>query len=214
MHRFILCQNYMMFLLVLNPPPPYFEAEYCLFCGRRRVAVARYRMICLVLILITVELSGVRPKTKLLLTDFFRLQVRAGRIILNVKQTQTSTMYILHSLKLMPVHDYFMYRKLILTFKVLNNLTPQYLNVFKLVSQISTRTTRQSISNTLFYIPKARTEYLKRSFSISSAIFGTNFQSLSDFLVVLHHLSRTICNTIWMCDIAIFIAGAKHWLFT
>ena len=30
------------------PPPSYFEAEYCLFCGRRRVAVARYRMICLV----------------------------------------------------------------------------------------------------------------------------------------------------------------------
>ena len=29
--------------------PPYFEAEYCLFFGRRRVAVARYRMICLVL---------------------------------------------------------------------------------------------------------------------------------------------------------------------
>ena len=28
------------------------EAEYCLFCGRRRVAVARYRMICLVLIYI------------------------------------------------------------------------------------------------------------------------------------------------------------------
>ena len=28
--------------------PPYFEAEYCLFCGRRRVAVARYRMICIV----------------------------------------------------------------------------------------------------------------------------------------------------------------------
>ena len=48
MHRFILCQNYMMFLLVLTRPP-YFESKYCLFCGRRRVAVARYRMICLVL---------------------------------------------------------------------------------------------------------------------------------------------------------------------
>ena len=48
-HRFILCQNYMMFLLVLTPPP-YFEAEYCSLCGRRRVAVARYRMICLVLV--------------------------------------------------------------------------------------------------------------------------------------------------------------------
>ena len=32
-------------------PPPYLEAEYCLFCGRRRVAVARYRMICLVSVL-------------------------------------------------------------------------------------------------------------------------------------------------------------------
>ena len=30
-------------------PPSYFQAEYCLFCGRRRVTVARYRMICLVL---------------------------------------------------------------------------------------------------------------------------------------------------------------------
>ena len=29
--------------------PHYFEAEYCLFCGRQRLAVARYRMICLVL---------------------------------------------------------------------------------------------------------------------------------------------------------------------
>ena len=29
--------------------PPYFEDEYCLFSGRR-VAVARYRMICLVLV--------------------------------------------------------------------------------------------------------------------------------------------------------------------
>ena len=28
--------------------PPYFEAVYCFICGRRRVAVARYRMICLV----------------------------------------------------------------------------------------------------------------------------------------------------------------------
>ena len=31
-------------------PPPYFEAVYCFICGRRRVAVARYRMICLVIV--------------------------------------------------------------------------------------------------------------------------------------------------------------------
>ena len=57
-----LCQNYTMFLLVLYPPPPYFEAEYCLFCGRRRVAVARYRMICFVLMKIYFNLL---PKTLL-----------------------------------------------------------------------------------------------------------------------------------------------------
>ena len=32
------------------PPPPYIEDMYCFICGRRRVAVARYRMIYLVLL--------------------------------------------------------------------------------------------------------------------------------------------------------------------
>ena len=40
-HQFILCLNYMMFLLV----SPSFETVYCYICGRRRVVVARYRMI-------------------------------------------------------------------------------------------------------------------------------------------------------------------------
>ena len=31
------------------PPPPSFEAVHCFICGRGRVAVARYQMICLVL---------------------------------------------------------------------------------------------------------------------------------------------------------------------
>ena len=40
----ILCQNYMMFQLVLYPPPLSFEPVCCFVCGRRRVAVARYWM--------------------------------------------------------------------------------------------------------------------------------------------------------------------------
>ena len=40
----------MMFPMVFLPPPPYLEAVYCFICGCRRVAVARYRMICLVLL--------------------------------------------------------------------------------------------------------------------------------------------------------------------
>ena len=44
--------NHSMKIQVARPgiePRSSFEAEYCLFRGRRRVAVARYRMICLVL---------------------------------------------------------------------------------------------------------------------------------------------------------------------
>ena len=31
-------------------PTSYFETVYCFICGRQRVAVARYRMICLVIV--------------------------------------------------------------------------------------------------------------------------------------------------------------------
>ena len=62
---------------------------------------------------------------------------------------------------------------LILAFKVLHNMTPDYLNVFKFVHQVSTRTTRQSASNLLF-IPRARTEYYKISFTVSGTFMWNN----------------------------------------
>jgi hypothetical protein len=65
------------------------------------------------------------------------------------------------------INDYFVDSKCILTYKVLNNLTPEYLNVFQYVSQVSSRITRQSVNNLLF-VPKAKTEYYRRSFVISS----------------------------------------------
>ena len=42
------CPNYMIFLWFCTPPLS-FETVYCFICDRRRVAVARYRMSCLVL---------------------------------------------------------------------------------------------------------------------------------------------------------------------
>jgi hypothetical protein len=69
----------------------------------------------------------------------------------------------------MPINDYFVYRKCILTYKVLNNLTPEYLNVFQYVSQVSSRITRQSVNNLLF-VPKAKTEYYRRSFGTKSKL--------------------------------------------
>ena len=52
-------------------------------------------------------------------------------------------------------------------------MTPEYLNVFKFIRQVSTRTTRQSASNLLF-IPRARTEYYERSFTVSAAFMWNN----------------------------------------
>ena len=53
---FFLCRGFChrtesdLFLFVFVALPPSFEAGYCYICGRRRVAVARYRMICLALL--------------------------------------------------------------------------------------------------------------------------------------------------------------------
>ena len=108
-------------------------------------------------------------KNKVFIDRLFKLQKRASRIILKVKVTQTPTADIFRVLKWMPIHDYFIYRKMVLTFKVLKNLTPEYLNVFTFVHQISTRTTRNS-ENGILYIPRFRTEYFKRSFKVSSTL--------------------------------------------
>ena len=64
-------------------------------------------------------------------------------------------------------------------------MTPDYLNVFKFVHQVSTRTTRQSASNLLF-IPRARTEYYKRSFTVSAAFMWNN---LPEFIRNCRNLS-------------------------
>lgn len=98
----------------------------------------------------------------------FKLQKRAARIILKEKCVMTPSVVLFNKLKWMPMPDYFVYRKAILVFKSLNHLVPEYLNVFKYVHQISTRSTRQS-SHNLLYIPKSKTEYYKKSFVISGS---------------------------------------------
>lgn len=103
----------------------------------------------------------------------FRLQKRAARVILNVQNVMTPSDVMFSKLRWMPIPDYFLYRKAILVFKVLHQLTPEYLNVFKFVNQVSTRSTRQSVNN-LLYVPKARTEYYRRSFIISGSVLWNN----------------------------------------
>ena len=95
----------------------------------------------------------------------FKLQKRAPRIILGVRDVLTPTHTLLRQLKWMPLLDYFIFRKLVLTFKVLHQMTPEYLSLFKYVHEVHTRVTRQSLDRTLLFIPRARMEYFKRSFN-------------------------------------------------
>ena len=69
----------------------------------------------------------------------------------------------------MSLPDYYTFRKLILVFKILHNLTLDYRNVYKYVHQVSIGSMRFSTSNPL-YVPRARTQYFKRSFNVSAAI--------------------------------------------
>ena len=107
----------------------------------------------------------------------FKLQKRAARIILEVRDVLTPTHTILRQLKWMPLLDYFIFRKLILTFKVLHQMSPEYLNIFKYVHEVHTRVTRQSLDRTLLFIPRARTEYFKRSFVLSCSVLWNNLTS-------------------------------------
>ena len=64
-------------------------------------------------------------------------------------------------------------------------MTPDYLNVFKFIRQVSTRTTGQIASNLLF-IPRARTEYYKRYFTVSAAFM---WNDLPEFIRNCSNLS-------------------------
>ena len=94
----------------------------------------------------------------------FELQKRAARIVLYTCETVYYSKCWYVFIFEMDTYKWLFYLQetYILTFNVLHNMTPDYLNVFKFVHQVSTRTSRQSASNLLF-IPRVRTEYYKGS---------------------------------------------------
>ena len=53
---YVTSSNYKMFPLVCNPPL-YFEVVNCFICGRRRMAVARYRMVYLVFFFLNLSIG-------------------------------------------------------------------------------------------------------------------------------------------------------------
>jgi hypothetical protein len=75
------------------------------------------------------------PKNNSNIDRLLKLQKRAARIILNVSEITTPSSILFQNLKWMPINDYFVYRKCFITYKVLNNLTPEYLNVFTIENE-------------------------------------------------------------------------------
>ena len=103
----------------------------------------------------------------------------------------------------MSLPDYYTFRKLIFVFKILYNLTPDYLNVFKYVHQVSIRSTRLSTSNSL-YVPRARTFV----FSIRSRWFRHNAQSRDDIKKKLSIIKKETC----IEDIWIHLVRKTQWI--
>lgn len=109
------------------------------------------------------------PRRETFIEELSERQKTAVSIISKEKVTKISSTHF-HDLKLMPVESFFKFQKLMLLFKILYLKESQeykYLNL-KWVDQVSTKETRNR-NKCKLYEPKARTEYYKQSFKISSA---------------------------------------------
>ena len=100
--RFMLCLNYMMLPFILNPPS--FKAMFCYICGRRRVAVVRYRMICLVLDLYNMDTNSHRQ---------FQVNISKDSREIFTNSNNSSEKYVKHNnggTWLVLPHDKFIYQ--------------------------------------------------------------------------------------------------------
>lgn len=96
-----------------------------------------------------------------------KLQKRAARIILHA-DFNTSSAHMFKELGWLSIADRLKYNKAILTYRALNNLTPEYISkLLKPMSGVHTLNLRSSENGSL-YVPKARTTLYERSFSCSA----------------------------------------------
>ena len=109
------------------------------------------------------------------LQRIYKLQKRAGRVILGVDVTFPSRS-LLKTLHWLPIDlriDYFM---AVQTFKILHGLAPDYLNQFAYVSEMYHFNTR-SANNADLYVPSFKTAAGQRSFAYRAANNWNNIPS-------------------------------------
>ena len=96
-----------------------------------------------------------------------KLQKRAARIILRA-EFDTPSEYMFNKLCWLSVTDRLKYNKAVLTYRAVNNLTPEYISkLLKPVSHVHNLNLRSSVNGTLF-VPKTHTTLRDGSFSCSA----------------------------------------------
>ena len=116
-----------------------------------------------------------------------KLQKRAARIILHADY-DTSSDQMFKELRWLSVPDKLKYNKAVLTYRAVNNLSPEYISkLLKPMSEVHNLNLRSSVNGTL-YVPKSRTSLYDSSFSCSAPRLWnalpqtvTNASSLSTF---------------------------------
>lgn len=96
-----------------------------------------------------------------------KLQKRAARIILHADY-DTPSVEMFSKLGWLSIQDRLKYNKAVLTYRAVNNLSPEYITqLLKPVSEVHPRNLRSSENGSL-YVPKARTALYDSSFSCSA----------------------------------------------
>ena len=96
-----------------------------------------------------------------------KLQKRAARIILRANY-DTPSVDMFSQLGCLSILDRLKYNKAVLTYRAINNLSPEYITqLLKPVSEVHTLNLRSSENGSL-YVPKARTALFDGSFSFSA----------------------------------------------
>ena len=123
-------------------------------------------------------------------TRLLKLQKQAARIILNCDWT-VSSKDMFRTLKWLPIHDWIKFRKACMVFKCINGTAPSYLcNMFKTVSSMHNRCTRQSCNNDLYLPPRAKLNIYRNSLQYSGAqiwnSLPTNIRAAPNLKVFKH----------------------------
>ena len=98
---------------------------------------------------------------------FTKLQKRAARVILYADY-DTSSDQMFKELRWLSVSDRLKYNKAVLTYRAVNNLSPEYISkLLNPVPEVHNLNLRSSVNGTL-YVPKSRTSLYDGSFSCSA----------------------------------------------